>query len=248
MAEKSPGIRVLCPTRWTVRADSLASVITNYETLQSTWEEGLTITQDTEAKARIRGISVQMRIFDFIYGCILGELILQHTDNLSSTLQHKSMSAAEGQEIARMTVDSLKSIGNHESFDIFREKVISKAKSLDVTDPQLPQQHKLRRRYDDGLSSGDFPDTPKAHYRLSYYEAFDLIINCTEGSFNQPGYCVFGGLQTLLIKACKQEELEKDLQDVSTFYKDDFDLDTLCTQLQTFGVHFQKVLTQEVHQ
>ena len=48
-----------------------------------------------------------MRTFEFIYGCVLGELILRHTDNLSSTLQHKSMSAAEGQEIARMTVDTL---------------------------------------------------------------------------------------------------------------------------------------------
>jgi len=35
----SPGIRVLCPTRWTVRADSLASITKNYTVLQSTWEE-----------------------------------------------------------------------------------------------------------------------------------------------------------------------------------------------------------------
>ena len=77
------------------------------------------ITRDTEAKVRIQGISAQMRTFEFIYGCVLGELILRHTDNLSSTLQHKSMSAAEGQEIARMTVDILKSIRNNESFDIF---------------------------------------------------------------------------------------------------------------------------------
>ena len=34
MPESSPGIRVLCPTRWTVRAQALQSIITNYEALQ----------------------------------------------------------------------------------------------------------------------------------------------------------------------------------------------------------------------
>ena len=31
------GIRILCPTRWTVKANSLASIIGNYEVLQCTW-------------------------------------------------------------------------------------------------------------------------------------------------------------------------------------------------------------------
>ena len=37
------GIRVLCPTRWTVRANSLASVLSNYECLLHTWEEAISI-------------------------------------------------------------------------------------------------------------------------------------------------------------------------------------------------------------
>ena len=37
----SPGIRVLCPTRWTVKADTLKSVLDNYETLIEVWEESL---------------------------------------------------------------------------------------------------------------------------------------------------------------------------------------------------------------
>ena len=34
---QSAGVRVLCPTRWTVKAESIASVLKNYEVLQSTW-------------------------------------------------------------------------------------------------------------------------------------------------------------------------------------------------------------------
>ena len=80
------GISVLCPTRWTVKANSLTNILTNYEALQGTWEEPLSVTQDTEARARIHGVSAQICNFEFFYGCMLGELILKHADNLSSTL------------------------------------------------------------------------------------------------------------------------------------------------------------------
>ena len=34
LSSETPGFRVLCPTRWTVRADSLLSVMDNYTVLQ----------------------------------------------------------------------------------------------------------------------------------------------------------------------------------------------------------------------
>ena len=37
---------MLCPTRWTVCADSLCSIIDNYVTLQDTWEEAADIVSD----------------------------------------------------------------------------------------------------------------------------------------------------------------------------------------------------------
>ena len=65
------GIKVLCPTRWTVKANSLTSILTNYETLQDTWEEALSITQDTEAKVQIDGVSAQMCNFEFFMDAYL---------------------------------------------------------------------------------------------------------------------------------------------------------------------------------
>ena len=43
LAPETPGIRVLCPTRWTVRADAFSSILLNYLVLQETWEEAVTI-------------------------------------------------------------------------------------------------------------------------------------------------------------------------------------------------------------
>ncbi len=39
MSPQVPGIRTLYPTRWIVRAKSLASIRLNYQTLEATWEE-----------------------------------------------------------------------------------------------------------------------------------------------------------------------------------------------------------------
>lgn len=129
-ATSTPGIRVLCPTRWTVRADVLASIVVNYDILQSTFEESIAVARDTELKARIQGVSAQMNTFAYLYGNMLGEMILRHADNLSSTLQHKTMSAAEGQVVAQMTIDTIKAIRNDEMFDLFWDKVGQKAATI----------------------------------------------------------------------------------------------------------------------
>ena len=61
----SSGIRILCPTRWTVRAEALASIAENYEALQLTWGTARDAVRDTEMRARIRGVAAQMEHFDF---------------------------------------------------------------------------------------------------------------------------------------------------------------------------------------
>ena len=45
------GIRVLCPTRWTVRAESLASILSNYSVLHATWDDCIAVCRDTELVA-----------------------------------------------------------------------------------------------------------------------------------------------------------------------------------------------------
>ena len=57
LAPEGVGIRVLCPTRWTVRAEALSSIVTNYNVLMSLWEEATAIVKDSETIARIKGVS-----------------------------------------------------------------------------------------------------------------------------------------------------------------------------------------------
>ena len=103
-----PALRVLCPTRWTVRADALASILSNYEALFELWDEAMAVATDSETKARLIGVATQMKSFDFFFGCTLGEKILRHT--VSKPLQTVNISAADGQKNVMRTAAVLQSL------------------------------------------------------------------------------------------------------------------------------------------
>lgn len=135
----------------------------------------------------------------------------------------------------------MKSVRTDDSFDLFWQKLNSKASELDISEPELPRCHSLPRRFDDGLSAGEFHDDPKSFYKQQYYKA---LVSCIGDRFNQPGYRIYTSLQSLLSKACKQENLVSDLDAICEFYRDDFDKELLRAQLQTLGVHYQQVRGQ----
>ena len=81
----TPGFRTLCPTQWTVRGSSLESVRINYKVFHELWEEAKDIVKDSKTRARIVGVQFYMKSFDYLFGMVLGERLLKHTDNLSKT-------------------------------------------------------------------------------------------------------------------------------------------------------------------
>ena len=117
------GIRSFCPTRWTVRGDSVASILDNYNVLHQLWEECLDTTLVPEVKGRMLGVRAQMSQYNVLFGLKLCERFLRITDNLSRTLQKQSLSAAEAQHIAALTVKTLKDMRTDEAFRLFFEQV-----------------------------------------------------------------------------------------------------------------------------
>lgn len=93
LAPDTPGFRTLCPTRWTVRANSLQSVLDNYNVLQDLWDECNQTVKDSEMRARIIGVAAQMKTFDYLFGVSLSHEILRLTDNFSKALQYVHLSA-----------------------------------------------------------------------------------------------------------------------------------------------------------
>ena len=136
------------------------------------------VVRDSETIARINGVASQMSKFNFLFGGVLGEMILRHTDNLSKTLQNKDFSASEGQEIARLTIQTLDTIRNEGSFDLFWEKLELQRATLEVGDPELSRKRRCPQWLEVGTAVGSHPATPKILFRQQYFEAIDLIRNC----------------------------------------------------------------------
>ena len=80
-----------------------------------------------------------MEKFTYLLGVVLGEMVIENTDNLSNSLQVKSLTASEG--LAR--------IGQSNSYyppvswyrRDFWQKVSKTANDLEVDPPTLPSSH-----------------------------------------------------------------------------------------------------------
>lgn len=227
----SPGIRILCPTRWTVRAEALSSISENYQALQMTWEAAKEATRDSEMRARIGGVAAQMERFDFFFGVELGRRILSMADNLSRSLQGKSISACEGQKLVSLTLASYQSIRSEDCFHLFWEYVEIRRSKAEVSSPTLPRQRKAPRRFEEGEGAPEYPSTAKDYYRRIYFEGIDLITSAIRNRFDQKGFQILQKLETVLT-TIEQPQQSEALKDVIAFYGTDFhSQDRLLTQL-----------------
>ena len=229
------GFRVLCPTRWTVRGETLKSILDNYTPFLQLWERMLDERIDSDARARVGGFHSQMNTFDFFFGITILHTLLRHTDNLSKTLQNAQMSAAEGQQLAKMTIATLQSLREEEAFDMFWERAITESSELDIGEPSLPRKRKPPQHSIVGTSETPLPLTAKSHYKAIYYESLDTVMCCIKHRFEQEGYQMYSKLENLLLNS-KPDASQ--IEEAAIFYGTDFDKDKLIAQLQTFHSNY----------
>ena len=145
-----------------VRADSLSSII-----ILLLWESSLLGTSNTKVKARINGIRFrsQMQKFRFLFGIFLSEMILQHSDRLSSTAGSE-LSSVEGHEVAILTAQTLQGMSTERDFDLFWAKIETTRKQFEVEEPILLRIRKIPKRLHDCMPTAEFPDSVIDWYRL----------------------------------------------------------------------------------
>ena len=216
------------------------SILENYKVLIQLWEECLETRLEPDVKGQINRVNVQMSKYDLLFGLKLSERILKITDNLSMTLQTDSLSAAEAQNIASDTIDTLKGIRSVEKFELFFQLIESLFTRLDCEQPVLPQKRKALRCLEYGDGEGYHSLTTEEHYRQQYFEAMDLAISSIQGRFNQPGYATCKNLESLLLKVANQGDYSAELQEMISFYGDDVSEVELTTQLQSLSAKFAK--------
>jgi len=92
-----------------------------------------------------------MNTFQFSFGTMLAERYYVTLTILSRSLQEKVYSAAEGQTIGAIVVDTLQSLQNDVFFELFWSKMKTITESLDI-EPILPCQRKAPKRYESGTA------------------------------------------------------------------------------------------------
>ena len=98
---------------------------------------------DSEVKARIIGVQIQICEVQFFYGLNLSQRLFAISDNFSKTLQKESMSALSGFHLAELNVETYQKMRSDEEAELFF-KTVSK-KDLDypfVNKATLPRKRK----------------------------------------------------------------------------------------------------------
>ena len=185
------------------------------------WEECLETRLEPDAKGRIIVVKSQMSQYKLLFGLHLCERILKITDNLSKTLQTKSLSASEAQGIAKYTVQTLKGM-RKDMFELFFKHVEYLRERTDTEEPSLPRKRKAPKHIEVGEGDGYHSPTIEDHYRQCYFEALDLAISSIQERFDQPGYVIYQNLEELLLKAASGRDYSSELQYVIGFYGNDF--------------------------
>ena len=128
LAPDTPGLKPLCPTRWTVRAESLHSVL-YYNVIQSVLEDIVEEYRgNSEATAGARGVLAVMERFSFLFGVTLAEKVLSLTDPLSRAIQVKHVYAFEAKKYVAVTEAGIKDFRSDSEFKDFWQQVNRKFK------------------------------------------------------------------------------------------------------------------------
>ena len=233
LAPDSPGLKPLCPTRWTVRAESLLSVLTNYVVIQSVLEEIVDEYRgNAEATASARGVHAVMEKFSFLFGVTLAEKVFSLTDRLSRALQAKRVFAVEGKKYVALTVGSLKDLRSDTKFDDFWAGVKRNAEELDVNEPVMPRKRKAPRHFDPA-SSTHADNSPEDLYRRYYFEVIDNLIGEIERRFDSHSFELYGNMEDILLSAPKGElaSCEDKVHDIVSHFSGDLEQSDLTKEL-----------------
>ena len=223
----SPGIKPLCPTRWTVRTDALDSIIKNYEVVCAELEK-IGEEANDEPSRKAAGLLALMDNFQTFFGLKLSFLVFSAMEQLSRTLQNSDINAQEARSAAIKAGYFLKRQRSEELFTAFYRDSIKEAEDL-TQPPKLPRQRQVPRRVDARAPSHRFA-TPEEYYRKQYFEVLDLLATELERRFDQNSFKILQEIEDVLVGSCNGEKVQFS-EEFLKKYETDFKVDRLVVQL-----------------
>ena len=220
--ETTTSLRILCPTRWTVRHTSIDSIVKNYQILQAALAEIQLGHNEYAAKAS--GLLSRMEKF----ALKLAHLVFSSAEQLSVNLQAVDITIQEALKGAELLITHLKSLRNDACFDRFYDAICQDSKDL-TEEPNLPRHRKIPRRYDEGGEAHQYEE-PKVRYRHAFFETLELAAGEVEKRFDHEDIRTIKEIETLLLKAGNGETTESLSSLLQNYLKNDIDLERLKIQ------------------
>jgi len=225
----APGIRPLCPTRWTVRTGAIKSVLDNYEALLNTMEE-LNECCDDDYGRRAGGILTKMSKFDTFFGLTMCYAVFSVTERFSELLQSHERNLQDATTQANVLKRKFESMKTDPAYNKFFDET-EKASEKFTESPVLPRTRQIPKRFDQSVVTKF--TSPKEYYRKIYVDVIDLTVTEIERRFNQESLLVPKETELLLITAANREENEdiKIRDEIREYYGGDVDIGKLDHQL-----------------
>ena len=154
MSFDTPGLKPLCPTRWTVRTGTLEAVIKNYAVIIAELEI-IAMESYGEPSRKATGLLALMEKFTTFFGLKLSFLVFSATEQLSRTLQRSDITAQESSLAANAATTYLRRQPVQSSFEHFYLATIEEAKGV-TEPPTLPRQRKMPARFENDDPNNQF--------------------------------------------------------------------------------------------
>lgn len=223
-------LRPLCPTRFTVRANSLDSLKSNYEVVVQALSE-ISASGADDSSATASGLLKRIESFDYIFALEIAQAVFADTDNLSRLTQSTKLAAFDLKKAAMLTADATE---KRRTDDTFTGHFVS-AKKLcadrDIDEPRLRRRSKRPARYEDGGEPAVL--TLEVHYKRLYYDFLDRVINGIRERFSQPGFEMLIEMEGLLLQAAKSSVFDhSSVAHICEFYGQDMQKERLICDLE----------------
>ena len=134
LEEKPSGLRPLCPTRFTVRYQSLQSLDKNFELLDSALDE-ISSEMTDETGSKVRGFQRQLRTFDTLFALEVAMLLFQLTDDCSKLTQKVDASALDSQHAMQNVAGMIRNLRSDDHFEHHYQTALAKATKRDIDPP-----------------------------------------------------------------------------------------------------------------
>ena len=227
---KQTHIRPLCPTRFTVKYNSLSGLSQQINAVIAALEQIEKKTNERKAAYKASGLSKQFTEFELYFCLHLGLTLFEITDRVSAALQSEKISCGEGINIVQYGVNELKMMRNEDTFQDLWHKSISNADSMGADSPKLPKARRAPTKLEE--SKPHQYQSPDELYRARYYEILDTTAESLNTRINDKANVFLVSAERLLVAAWAGTDIyDIDIEEVSK--NGDIDAKRLIIQLKS---------------